>query len=376
MCCMSDKHTSGKSYSIDRRTLLKTTATAAVAAAGVGATTGSALADTDEIMEVDLRGGIPPVSAAPQGEDEVIFNVHGYSGSSASVSQSQTLQDTLRQLGNTETVTAVTWDDSGLPGSAESSARQQGADFADWMEGYIQENPGTTIRVLGHSMGGIVAFEFMAAAAGRFQVANVDSIGSYEVSDVPCEGTEFHDAIDQVASFAGNYYSTNDSIARLGSGPADCGFGGGSLPSNYADVDVSDSVGSHTTYKSSTGFGQAYISNFQPGVDRNGDGGDNGDGGEDAAPTIDSLSVDQQSFWGNDITVEWSVSDANGDLSSVQSVVFGSSSNRLDSTRTSVSGSSASGTHELDPPYYNDGTYVRVRVTDAAGNDSTRRVQL
>ncbi|WP_226038974.1 alpha/beta hydrolase [Natrinema sp. DC36] len=373
---MSDKHTSGKSYSIDRRTLLKTTATAAVAAAGVGATTGSALADTDEIMEVDLRGGIPPVSAAPQGEDEVIFNVHGYSGSSASVSQSQTLQDTLRQLGNTETVTAVTWDDSGLPGSAESSARQQGADFADWMEGYIQENPGTTIRVLGHSMGGIVAFEFMAAAAGRFQVANVDSIGSYEVSDVPCEGTEFHDAIDQVASFAGNYYSTNDSIARLGSGPADCGFGGGSLPSNYADVDVSDSVGSHTTYKSSTGFGQAYISNFQPGVDRNGDGGDNGDGGEDAAPTIDSLSVDQQSFWGNDITVEWSVSDANGDLSSVQSVVFGSSSNRLDSTRTSVSGSSASGTHELDPPYYNDGTYVRVRVTDAAGNDSTRRVQL
>ncbi len=238
------------------------------------------------------------------------------------------------------------------------------------MEGYIAANPETTIRILGHSMGGIVVFEFMAAAAGRFHVANVDSIGSYEVSDAPCEGTEFHDAIDQVAKFAGNYYSTNDAIARLGSGPADCGFGGGSLPDNYADVDVSDSVGSHTSYKSSTGFGQAYVSNSQPGVDRN------GDGGEETGPTVDSLSVDQQSSFGNDITVEWSVSDANGTLSPVQSVVFGSSRNRLDSTRTSVSGSSASGTHELDPPFYNDGTYVRVRVTDAAGNDSTRRVQL
>ncbi|QSW99686.1 esterase/lipase family protein [Haloterrigena alkaliphila] len=367
-----------ESIETNRRTILQYGGAAVAGVAGLAATTGSAAADTDEIMEVDLRGGISPVTDAPQGEDEVIFNVHGYTGSSASVSQSETLQSTLREFGNTETVTAVTWDDSGLPSSAESSARQQGADFADWMEEYIQANPGTTIRVLGHSMGGIVAFEFMAAAAGRFQVANVDSIGSYEVSDAPCEGTEFHDAIDQVATFAGNYYSTNDSIARLGNGPADCGFGGGSLPDNYADVDVSDSVGSHTTYKSSTGFGQAYISNFQPGVDRNGDGddGDNGDGGEDAAPTIDSLSVDQRSYWGNDITVEWSVSDANGDLSSVQSVVFGSSSNRLDSTRTSVSGPSASGTHELDPPFYNDGTYVRVRVTDAAGNDSTRRVRL
>ncbi len=260
----------------DRRTFLKTTATAAAAVAGVGATMGSAAADTDTIMEVDLRGGIPPVSAAPQGEDEVIFNIHGYTGSSASVSQSATLRDTIRGLGNTETVTAVTWDDSGLPSSAESSARQQGADFADWLEGYIQANPGTTIRILGHSMGGIVTYEMLAAAEGRFRVANADTIGSYEVTDAPCSGSAFHTGIENVANFVGNYYSTNDSIARLGSGPADCGWGGGSLPSNYADVDVSGSVGSHTTYKASTGFGQAYLSNFAPPVDRGGGGGGSG----------------------------------------------------------------------------------------------------
>mgnify|MGYP000259458428 CR=1 FL=1 len=360
-----------------RRTFLKTSATVAVAAAGVGATLGSAAADTDQIAEVDLRGGVPPISDAPQGEDEVIFNVHGYTGSTFSVSQARTLQDTLRTLGNTETVTAVTWDDGGLPSSAVASAREQGGDFADWMEAYLAANPGTTIRILGHSMGGIVVFEFMAAAAGRFEVANVDSIGSYEVSDAPCEGIEFHDAIDQVARFAGNYYSTNDGIARLGDGPADCGFGGGSLPDNYADVDVSDSVPGHTSYKSSTGFGQAYLSNFQPGVDRDGDGDDGDDGtGEEVSPTIDSVSVDQQRFWGNDVTVEWSVGDDNGNLASVQSTVYTSGGSNLDRATTSVSGSSASGTHELDPPWYNDGDYVRVRVTDAAGNRTTRRLGL
>jgi pimeloyl-ACP methyl ester carboxylesterase len=309
----------------NRRTLLKTTATAAVAAVGVGATTGPAAADTDSIMEVDLRGGIPPVSAAPQGEDEVIFNVHGYTGSSASVSQTRTLQDTLRQLGNTETVTAVTWDDSGLPSSAESSARQQGVDFANWMEGYIQANPGTTIRILGHSMGGIVTFEFLAAAEGRFRVANADTIGSYEVTDAPCEGSSFHTAIENVANFVGNYYSTNDSIARLGSGPADCGWGGGSLPSNYADADVSGSVGSHTTYKSSTGFGQAYLSNFAPGVDRGGGSGvqipegtyrlTNVNSGKllevANAETSDGANVRQYSDTGHP-TQQWVVSD-NGD---------------------------------------------------------------
>ncbi|WP_254761582.1 RICIN domain-containing protein [Natrinema marinum] len=327
---MSDERTPDDSYSTDRRTLLKTTATAAAATVGIGAAMGSASADTDSIMEVDLRGGIPPVSAAPQGEDEVIFNVHGYTGSSASVSQSAQLRDTIRSLGNTETVTAVTWDDSGLPSSAEASARQQGADFADWMEGYIQANPGTTIRILGHSMGGIVTYEFLAAAEGRFRVANADTIGSYEVTDAPCDGSAFHAAIENVANFVGNYYSTNDSIARLGSGPADCGWGGGSLPSNYADVDVSGSVGSHTTYKASTGFGQAYLSNFAPPVDRGGSGGGGGSGAEIAngtyrltnansgkflevanADTSDGANVRQYADTGHPCQ-EWDVS-ANGD---------------------------------------------------------------
>lgn len=100
---------------------------------------------------------------------------------------------------------------------------------------------------------------------------------------------------------------------------------------------MSDSVGGHTSYKSSRGFGQAYSDNFQSGVDRDGGDGDGGDGDSgdggtgDTAPTINSLSLFQFTWWGNDIDVDWAVSDDD---------------------------------------------YVRLRVTDAAGNRTSQRVRL
>lgn len=269
---------------VSRRRMLQTTATAVVGSAWLSAS-GSVAADTDEIMELDLRNGVPAVTDAPQGEDEVVFNVHGYTGSSASVSQAAQLQDTARSLGYTETITAVTWDDSGLPSSAERSARATGGTFATWLENYLNENPDTTIRLLGHSMGGIVQMETLAAIDGSFVIDTADSIGSYEVADGPCEDGDFYDAIRESAAEVHNYYSTNDSIARLGSDSADCGgwFGGGTTPDSYEDVDVSDSVPDHTSYKESTGCVSAIIDNYSANVDRTtpvGDGGsDDGDDG-------------------------------------------------------------------------------------------------
>ncbi|SEP87997.1 alpha/beta hydrolase [Natrinema salaciae] len=249
---------------LSRRRLLRTTATAIAAGAGLSAASGSTAADTDEIMEVDFRGGTPPIADAPQGEDEVAFVVHGYTGSSTSVSGARTFQQTARDVGYTETVTAVTWDDSGLPWSAEASARDTGAQFASWLGAYTDANPGTTIRLLGHSMGGIVQMETLAAIGGSFTVETADSIGSYEVSDAPCDCGDFGDAIRDSAGEVHNYYSTNDSIARLGDGQADCSgwFCDGTTPNNYDDVDVSDSVSDHTSYKESPGCVSAIVGNY------------------------------------------------------------------------------------------------------------------
>ncbi|SFR98537.1 hypothetical protein SAMN05216559_2051 [Halomicrobium zhouii] len=380
-----------------RRDLLKNAGIAVGSAVGLRAATSPGAADSDEIRELDLRDGVPPVAAAPQGEDEVVFNVHGYSASSFSVTGARRLQGTLREVGNTETVTAVTWDDSGGPIGALTNARDQGGVFADWMAAYLKENPGTTVRVLGHSMGGIVTFEFLAGAEGRFTVANADTIGSYAASDAPCEGSGFHDAIESAAESVGNYYSTNDGIARLGSGPASCSAG--ALPSNYVDVDVSDSVVGHTSYKASTGCVQAIVDNYVS-------GGDDGTPTEtptettsptdtptetetgsptdtesptetppepptETGPTIDTFDVSEEGF-GNDPDVEWAVSDADGDLATVESTLRSYAGRTLDSATSDVSGTTAEGRHELDTlSWWKD--VVELTVTDEAGNSVTER---
>jgi uncharacterized membrane protein YgcG len=268
--------TEGKheSTGISRRRFLTTTAAAVVGTTGLGATAGVAAADSDQIMEVDLRNGVPPVSAAPQGEDEVVFHIHGYTGSSASVSQARQFQRTARDLGYSETVTAVTWDDSGYPFAAIRSAREAGGTFATWFGNYLDENPDTNIRVLGHSMGGIVQMETLAGIGGAFKIETADSIGSYAEADAPCQGNFYQDIADSCAE-ASTYYSTNDGIARLGQSGASC-----SGPPNYQDVNVSDSVSSHLDYKSSPGCVSEIINNYTADIDRTGsDGGSGGDGG-------------------------------------------------------------------------------------------------
>ncbi|WP_226479529.1 alpha/beta hydrolase [Natrinema amylolyticum] len=249
---------------VSRRRLLGSTAATVVASVGLSVASGSVAADTDGIAELDFRDGVPDVTDAPQDETEVVFKIHGYTSSSASVERAATFRETARTVGYDESVTAVTWDDSGLPTTAVQSARDTGQLFAAWLADYTDANPSTTIRILGHSMGGIVQMETLAAIDGEFTVATADGIGSFEASDAPCEDGPFFDAIQASADAVHNYYSTNDGVARLGSGPADCGgwFSDGTTPDNYIDVDVSDSVSDHSAYRAETGCVSAIVDNY------------------------------------------------------------------------------------------------------------------
>lgn len=257
---------SDSTTTVSRRRLLGSAATTIVASAGLGVASGSVAADTDGIAELDFRDGVPDVTVAPQDEDEVVYKIHGYTSSSESVERAATFRETARAVGYDDPVTAVTWDDSGLPTSAMENARDTGDLFATWLADYTDANPSTTIRILGHSMGGIVQMETLAAIDGEFTVATADSIGSFEASDAPCEDGDFFAAIQSSADAVYNYYSTNDGVARLGSGPADCGGwfsdGDGTTPDNYADVDVSDSVADHSAYRSETGCVSAIVDNY------------------------------------------------------------------------------------------------------------------
>ncbi|ELY80343.1 alpha/beta hydrolase [Natrinema pallidum] len=249
---------------VSRRRLLGSAAATIVASAGVSIASGSVAADTDGIAELDFRDGVPDVTDAPQDVAEVVFKIHGYTSSSDSVERAATFRETARAVGYDEAVTAVTWDDSGLPTSAIQSARDTGDLFATWLGDYTDANPSTTIRILGHSMGGILQLETLAAIDGAFTVATADSIGSFEASDAPCENGPFADAIRMSAGAVHNYYSTNDGLAKLGSGPADCDGGSSddATPANYDDIDVSDAVSDHSAYRKETGCVSAIVNNY------------------------------------------------------------------------------------------------------------------
>lgn len=103
-----------------------------------------------------------------------------------------------------------------------------------------------------------------------------------------------------------------------------------------------------------------------------GDNGDGDDGDDDTGspgdndPAIDNITVNSYSTgpWSR-ADVSWSVSDEDGDLASVTTELL-SGTSVVDSQTSSVSGSSASGLHELR----NRGSVsaVRVTVTDQSGN--------
>ncbi|PSQ17815.1 hypothetical protein BRD00_06380 [Halobacteriales archaeon QS_8_69_26] len=73
-----------------------------------------------------------------------------------------------------------------------------------------------------------------------------------------------------------------------------------------------------------------------------------------------------------EFTADWAVSDADGDLSQVDVVVYDSSGAQVDSSTTSVSGSSASGTDQFKIEEAQNETFdVVLTVTDANGNTTS-----
>ena len=131
---------------------------------------------------------------------------------------------------------------------------------------------------------------------------------------------------------------------------------------------VTDTAGNSTS--ATRGLNEADTGDGSDGDD--GDDGDGGDGDDDNGspgdndPAINNISVNTFSTgpWTR-ANVTWNVSDVDGDLASVRTELLNGSS-VVDSQTTSVSGSSASGLHELR----NRGSVsaVRVTVTDQKGN--------
>ncbi len=93
-----------------------------------------------------------------------------------------------------------------------------------------------------------------------------------------------------------------------------------------------------------------------------------GSGGSGTAPVVDSYRVTEAGSPNPhaEITADWTVSDADGDLATVVVEVFDAGGSRVDAASTDVSGGSASGTDQFSVKHARGGTFdVTLTVTDA-----------
>jgi len=135
-------------------------------------------------------------------------------------------------------------------------------------------------------------------------------------------------------------------------------------------VSSSSTENNHMVYSLFDETGDGDNGDGDNGDDENGNGDDDGNGEVgDNGPSIDNFDVNSRSSgpW-NRATVNWSVSDEDGDLSSVVIELL-SGTSVLDSATINVSGSSASGENELRSRSNPDA--VRLTVTDEKGNEAT-----
>ncbi|WP_336328121.1 esterase/lipase family protein [Halovenus sp. HT40] len=291
---------------LSRRNLLKSSATAAVGAAGVKAATGSAAAydeaeedkeigDYLELAEcgfgwasgdgfnvVDLDpwwGDYDPNFDVGRLSDEICIYVHGFGAAGLAAEQGETLANNIYFDGDflsakwpsvTPTYTQA-WD----------RAAEYGRKLADWLIDELwPQNGWTKVNVVGHSLGGRASFNMLNRLHEELpwweydRVGNVVTVGPADHQRFVCDRWEsgdriyhYYDGIQSVPDNAYAFYSSSDeAVGTLhelwadllwwtpdGEGLGADGVSCSNAPDNLTTVDVSAGVSNHCQYFKSEG---------------------------------------------------------------------------------------------------------------------------
>ncbi|GAB3033635.1 DUF726 domain-containing protein [Natronobiforma cellulositropha] len=196
--------------------------------------------------------------------DELLIFVHGWFGSSAGPDQAAALADSLAAGGyEADRTVALVWDASNPDANAVlEDGAAAGAELAPLIQAVTDEGGGS-IRLVGHSLGGRVALDSLAALDEGYVVDTVSPLGIPADGSTVTEGGRWYDAIAAHAREVRNYYSENDDVIRGDFGGTDdtaLGAEGAldpsATPHTYTDVDVTDAVSNHGAYTSSPVLGQ------------------------------------------------------------------------------------------------------------------------
>lgn len=253
-----------------RRDVLRLSGAAAAGVGGLAAASGSVSAgevkecgdwveSPEEYPTVDLTREYPPTWDWYPGE--VCIYAHGWKGMDTSSDQAYTLDLELANAGYHEPVVAARWDANTLNfWGAEDRADEAGIRLGRWIRDQFA-GTGTTIRLLGHSLGGRVVLNALAELGGDVVLDTAGLLGAAVEDDSVCDDGRYADGIRRSAHDVFNYHSHDDYTVctlydwttfadGLGCAGADCGgwFWDGSTPDNYRDVDVTGSVPGHCAY--------------------------------------------------------------------------------------------------------------------------------
>ncbi len=263
---------------VSRRRVLQTTAATAVGGAGLAGATGTASASgftgcddwleaPAEFPEIDLTSSNPSAMNFDDLEDadELVVHVHGWLGLETSTEQAYTLETSLEESDYDASVVAASWSADTLNyWGAESETETAGRRLASWLRADRIDLEETTVRLVGHSLGGRCCLEALASLGDEATVDSVALVGTAADDDSVCTDGEFAYGVSTGADAVYNYHSENDDSvcygydvqslsSGLGCAGSDCEGGwttddSGSVPDNYTDVDVTDDVDDHCDY--------------------------------------------------------------------------------------------------------------------------------
>ncbi|MFD1645311.1 DUF726 domain-containing protein [Haloarchaeobius litoreus] len=216
------------------------------------------LTDGHTEWDYDTAGDIPGLdSAAP---DELLVHVHGWMNEpDSAVEGFQTAEAAYRDNGHDGAVIGFSWDsDSSVFGWWDSTeiAEENGKKLANFVNTYRQANPGTTIRLVCHSLGARVTLrciEVLNANGITDAVQSVSLLGGAADNDAVSTGGRYGPDLANAVGQVDNYWKSDDDVlnwayttAEFDSAVGEEGCEG-TPPANYEDHNV-DYVPDHYSY--------------------------------------------------------------------------------------------------------------------------------
>ncbi|WP_135826158.1 DUF726 domain-containing protein [Halorussus ruber] len=220
---------------------------------------GDQLTDGHTATDYDTVGDIPGwnTSSSP---DEIMVSVHGWRNAPEDAPDHfATVKRSLRNNGYDAPVVGFSWDsdtstDNWWP--TTDIAERNGPKLANFLTDYAAQNPDTSVRINGHSLGARVVTECIKALntwGVRDLLDSATLLGGAADNDSVAWDGEYGDDIAAAVGQFDNYWKSDDDVLNwaYSTGEFDSAVGEegaeGDTPSNYADHNV-DYVPDHFSY--------------------------------------------------------------------------------------------------------------------------------